>query len=117
MRLDVYSPPYLFKGPRPVITAAPKEWHYDQAVDISSPQAGRMRWASLMRNALLPDGHVVAAGGNPRAGYPRGMGKDPDKLHPCSQLISISLIEQGLPGWQGGPKTTIRARLITRWGS
>ena len=45
MRLDVYSPPYLFKGPRPVITAVPEEWHYGQAVDISSPQAGSIHWA------------------------------------------------------------------------
>ena len=52
MRLDVYSPPYLFKGPRPVITAAPKEWHYGQAIDISSPQAGDIRWASLIRNGV-----------------------------------------------------------------
>ena len=52
MRLDVYSPPYLFKGPRPSITAAPEEWHYGQAVDISSPQAGRIRWASLIRNGV-----------------------------------------------------------------
>ncbi len=52
MRLDVYSPPYLFKGPRPVITAVPEEWHYGQAVDISSPQAGSIRWASLIRNGV-----------------------------------------------------------------
>jgi hypothetical protein len=52
MRLDVYSPPYLSKGPRPVITAAPEEWHYGQTVDISSPQAGGMRWASLIRNGV-----------------------------------------------------------------
>ncbi|MEP6935980.1 MAG: galactose oxidase-like domain-containing protein, partial [Nitrospirota bacterium] len=52
MRLDVYSPPYLFKGPRPVITAAPEEWHYGQAVDISSPQAGDIRWASLIKNGV-----------------------------------------------------------------
>jgi hypothetical protein len=52
MRLDVYSPPYLFKGPRPVIAAAPEEWRYGQAVEISSPQAGGIRWASLIRNGV-----------------------------------------------------------------
>ena len=52
MRLDVYSPPYLFKGPRPVIMAAPEEWHYGQDVDISCPQAGGIRWASLIRNGV-----------------------------------------------------------------
>jgi hypothetical protein len=51
MRLDVYSPPYLFSGPRPVIQEAPTEWRYAQTVDISSPQAGNIRWASLIKNA------------------------------------------------------------------
>jgi hypothetical protein len=52
MRLDVFSPPYLFKGPRPAITAAPEEWNYGQSVDIASPQAGAIRWASLIRNGV-----------------------------------------------------------------
>ncbi|MEA2790868.1 MAG: hypothetical protein QOG73_3274 [Acetobacteraceae bacterium] len=52
MRLDVYSPPYLFKGPRPVITAAAEEWHYAATVDISCPQAGSIRSASLVRNGV-----------------------------------------------------------------
>ena len=28
MRLEVYSPPYLFAGPRPVISASPTQWAY-----------------------------------------------------------------------------------------
>lgn len=52
MRVDIYSPPYLFKGPRPVIAAAPEEWQYGQAVDISSPQAGGIRWAHLIKNGV-----------------------------------------------------------------
>jgi hypothetical protein len=51
MRLDVYSPPYLFKGPGPEITAAPEEWHYGQDLDIASPQAGGIQWAHL-RNGV-----------------------------------------------------------------
>jgi len=49
MRIDIYSPPYLFKGPRPMIVAAATEWSYGQTVDISSPQAGSIRWAHLIR--------------------------------------------------------------------
>jgi hypothetical protein len=49
MRLEVLSPPYLFRGPRPTITAAPTEWHYGQSVQVGSPQAGALRWAHLMR--------------------------------------------------------------------
>ena len=49
MRLEVYSPPYLFAGPRPVITAAPAEWKYGQNITISTPQAGNIKWASVIR--------------------------------------------------------------------
>ena len=49
MRLEIYSPPYLFKGPRPVISAVRTEWRYGQTVNISSPDAGHLQWASLIR--------------------------------------------------------------------
>jgi len=49
MRLEVYSPPYLFAGPRPVVSAAPAEWKYGQNITISSPQAGNIKWASIIR--------------------------------------------------------------------
>ena len=39
MRLEVFSPPYLFKGPRPTITAAPTQATYGQTVTIDTPQA------------------------------------------------------------------------------
>jgi hypothetical protein len=49
MRLEIYSPPYLFKGPRPVISAVRTEWRYGQTLNISSPDAGHLQWASLIR--------------------------------------------------------------------
>ena len=49
MRLQIYSPPYLFKGPRPVISAVRTEWRYGQTVNISSPDAGHVQWVSLIR--------------------------------------------------------------------
>jgi hypothetical protein len=52
MRLEVFSPPYLFKGPRPVIGAAPEAWGYGQTVTITSPSAGSIRWATLIRNGV-----------------------------------------------------------------
>lgn len=48
MRLEVFSPPYLFRGPRPVINNVPVEWNYGQTVIIASPQAGNLRWASII---------------------------------------------------------------------
>jgi hypothetical protein len=52
MRLEVFSPPYLFKGPRPVINGVATEWEYGQTVTIKSPQAGQIRWASLIKNGV-----------------------------------------------------------------
>jgi hypothetical protein len=45
MRLEVFSPPYLFKGPRPVIGAAPTQMHLqsvnsDQVSAISEHSLG-----------------------------------------------------------------------------
>jgi hypothetical protein len=48
MRLEVFSPPYLFKGPRPTITTAPISCRYGDAIRIDSPDGPRIRWASLV---------------------------------------------------------------------
>ena len=50
MRLEIFSPPYLFRGPRPQITSAPAQCTYGQSIRIQSPQSANIRWASLVRN-------------------------------------------------------------------
>jgi hypothetical protein len=52
MRLEVFSPPYLFRGPRPVITSAPGVCTYGQTISIKSIQAANIRWAGLVRNGV-----------------------------------------------------------------
>ncbi|WP_239340034.1 galactose oxidase early set domain-containing protein [Frankia sp. CiP3] len=52
MRVEVFSPPYLFKGPRPVIGTAQEEWSYGQTVTITTAQANTIRWASLIKNCV-----------------------------------------------------------------
>jgi hypothetical protein len=52
MRLEIFSPPYLFRGARPEIANAPKEWSYGQTVDIDSADAGSLRWVNLIRNCV-----------------------------------------------------------------
>ena len=52
MRLEIFRPPYFFKGPRPTISNAPAQCTYGQAVKITSPQAANIRWASLVRNCV-----------------------------------------------------------------
>jgi hypothetical protein len=48
LRLEMYRPPYLFRGARPQITQAPAEWGYGQTVNLQSPEAGALLWAQLI---------------------------------------------------------------------
>lgn len=49
MRLEVYHPPYLFRGPRPCIERAPSTVQLDQSFDIHTPRATDIKWISLIR--------------------------------------------------------------------
>src|SRR5207253_621558 len=49
LRLEIYHPPYLFKGPRPFIDAAPAEARYGAQLEIGTPQAAEIKWAQLIR--------------------------------------------------------------------
>lgn len=49
LRLDVYHPPYLFRGERPVIEDTESEITYGQRFTIRSTAADRIRWVSLIR--------------------------------------------------------------------
>jgi plastocyanin len=49
LRLELYHPPYLFRGPRPFIEACPSEWTYGSEIAIHSPQAEQIRWVHLIR--------------------------------------------------------------------
>ena len=52
-RLEIFSPPYLFKKPgRPIIQAAPREIRYGEAVAITTPQAADIATASLIAQGL-----------------------------------------------------------------
>jgi galactose oxidase len=49
---QVFSPPYLFKGVRPVITSAPSSVFYGQAFSVGTPQPaeiGQVTWVRLLR--------------------------------------------------------------------
>jgi hypothetical protein len=52
MRIEIYSPPYLFRGARPTIKAAAAEWKYGQVIDIQSADAGNVRFVSLIRHCV-----------------------------------------------------------------
>jgi Domain of unknown function (DUF1929)/Concanavalin A-like lectin/glucanases superfamily/Bacterial Ig domain/Glyoxal oxidase N-terminus len=46
---EIYSPPYLFKGPRPVITSAPVQIGYGQAITVQTPDASRIAKVSMIK--------------------------------------------------------------------
>jgi hypothetical protein len=46
---EFFSPPYLFKGPRPSITSAPSQLSYGQNFVVQTPDAGRIATVSLIR--------------------------------------------------------------------
>lgn len=48
-RLEIYSPPYLFRGGRPQIEFAPGEARYGEAIRIETSQATRIASVSLVR--------------------------------------------------------------------
>ncbi|WP_161988701.1 galactose oxidase-like domain-containing protein [Pedococcus bigeumensis] len=49
LRLELYHPPYLFRGPRPVLDSAPTEWRYGTTVEVSTPSSMTVKWAHLVR--------------------------------------------------------------------
>ncbi|HJQ99691.1 MAG TPA: Ig-like domain-containing protein, partial [Candidatus Polarisedimenticolaceae bacterium] len=53
---EVFSPPYLFKGPRPLITSAPAVIQYGDVFDVTTPDA-----ASVTKVTLVGIGSVTHA--------------------------------------------------------
>jgi plastocyanin len=49
LRLEIFHPPYLFKGPRPFIESAPVEILYGSTITIHTPQAQDIKWVELFR--------------------------------------------------------------------
>jgi Domain of unknown function (DUF1929)/FG-GAP-like repeat len=52
MRLEIFRPPYFFKGDRPTIASAPEQCTYGQSIQIACPQSTNIRWVSFVRNCV-----------------------------------------------------------------
>ena len=50
---QIYSPPYLFKGPRPTISSAPSTVQYGANTFIGTPNAGSISSVSLLRTGSV----------------------------------------------------------------
>jgi hypothetical protein len=53
---EVFSPPYLFKGARPVMSAVPASMGYGQQVTVQSPDAASIQKVTLIRLASVTHG-------------------------------------------------------------
>ena len=49
LRLEIFHPPYLFKGPRPFIDNVAVEILYGSTVTIHTPQARDIKWVEIVR--------------------------------------------------------------------
>jgi hypothetical protein len=49
LNAEIFSPPYLFRGARPVISAAPETAGYDETIQVSTPQASSIAQVTLLR--------------------------------------------------------------------
>jgi hypothetical protein len=50
---EFFSPPYLFKGPRPTITEAPSQVNYGQNFFVATPDAANIQSAVLIRTGSV----------------------------------------------------------------
>jgi hypothetical protein len=57
---QIYSPPYLFKGPRPAIAAAPSRVGYATAFSISTPDAASIDSVALIRPSAVTHANNMA---------------------------------------------------------
>jgi hypothetical protein len=55
-RGEIYSPPYLFKGPRPVIASLPAEARYGQTFVVDTPDADAITSIALIRPGAVTHG-------------------------------------------------------------
>jgi hypothetical protein len=56
LNAEIYSPGYLFKGPRPSVTAAPKALSYGGDFFVGTPDAARVASVALVRNGAVTHG-------------------------------------------------------------
>ena len=50
---EIFSPPYLFKGPRPTVTAAPDQLAFGQPFTLATPDAAAITQVTLVRLASV----------------------------------------------------------------
>ena len=96
LRISVYSPPYLFKTPRPAIDNAPPSVTYGQSFTFSVTTDNTIRWAQFLRpmsathqsdpNMRLVELPVSVSGGVATATVPA----NPNLLPPGPYMLTVT---------------------------
>ena len=96
LRISVYEPSYLFKGPRPTLSGVPDQAHYGDQLSFPVDSASTIRWAQLIRpmsvthqmdtNARLVDLPIVVDGGVATVTIP----SNPNLLPPGPYMLNIT---------------------------
>ncbi len=50
---EIYSPPYLFKGPRPTITSAPTTFDWSGSFTVETPDAASIASVALIKTGAM----------------------------------------------------------------
>ncbi len=99
---EIYSPPYLFKGPRPSITGAPSTLPYGQQFTVDTPDASRIRSASLVRmgsvtHNLDMDQRFMSLNMQAQTGSVRIDGPADKNVAPPGWYMVFLIDDQGVP--------------------
>ncbi|WP_250003019.1 galactose oxidase early set domain-containing protein [Actinoplanes sp. M2I2] len=102
-RIEVYSPPYLFKGARPAITDGPEKVKRGTTVSFTSAEAAQIKTARLVRpsavtHALDVDQRSVALDITPAGGDTLGLSIPKTKgLVPSGWYMLFLVDDKGVP--------------------
>jgi hypothetical protein len=101
-RIEVYSPPYLFKGRRPAIQDGPASVRRGTTVAFTTPDAGRVRAARLLRPSAVThvtdvDQRSVALDVTPAAGGVAVSVPEAKGLVPSGWYLLFLVDERGVP--------------------
>ncbi|GAA4889176.1 kelch motif-containing protein [Actinomycetospora straminea] len=101
-RIEIYSPPYLFRGARPTITAAPPTLARDQTATVPTPDAGHVRAARLIKastatHVTTTDMRSVALDVGPAAGGVSVHVPENPALTPPGPYMLFLVDDRGVP--------------------
>src|SRR5262245_36111559 len=104
--IEVFSPPYLFRGPRPEISSAPRFVEHGSTIEIKTTPASAIQRVVLARPAavthqtdseqrVLPLSFQVTGPNTIEATAPGGTGANP--IAPRGHYMLFILNQQGVP--------------------